>query len=135
MWPYSIFCPAHASMPTRKKSYKHIMLSSQQRNTKKSKLCSCKHPNAFAFLVQPCINPRCNKAVCLLITKPGEGTDLFLCHLPPVGQWQCLPAVWSASWRIILNEQTEDPVLKPPQSLQHKCSYGCQKKIIDCSHS
>jgi hypothetical protein len=41
-------------------------------------------------LLKPCKNPRCNKAVCLLITKPGEGTDLFLCHLPPVCQWQCL---------------------------------------------
>ena len=38
-------------------------------------------------------------------------------------------------YRIILNEQTEDPVLKPPQSLYLKCSYGCQKKIIDCGHN
>jgi hypothetical protein len=109
-------------MPTRKKSYKHIMLSSQHRNTNGSKLCSftC---YAIASVVEA-VRPSLHKAV----SAERRRTNLFLCHLLPVGQWQSLPAVWS--YRIILNEKTEDPVLKPPQSLRSKCPMAVKKKLL-----
>jgi hypothetical protein len=79
-------------------------------------------PTLLLPLLKPCKNPPHNKAAWLPITIQCKATDLFLCHLLPVGQWQSLPAVWS--YRNILNEKTEAPVLKPPQSLHPKCSYG-----------
>jgi hypothetical protein len=55
-WPYRFashfFCSAYLHANTRKKSYKHFMLSSQQRNTNGSKLHLCKHANAFASVVE-----------------------------------------------------------------------------------
>jgi hypothetical protein len=54
MWPYKKNARL-IYMPTQYFSYRHIMLSSQHRNTKKSKPHSCKHANAFAFFVKPCL--------------------------------------------------------------------------------
>jgi hypothetical protein len=118
MWPYRIFSNAYASMPTQKKSYKHIMLSSQHRNTNGSKLHLCKHANAFASVVEAVQEPTAQQSGVSFETRP---IYFYAISFQSVNGKACRQY---GAIAVFYLKQVQHSVLKPPQSLRSKCSYG-----------